>query len=411
MNGKPEHFLRVWKSARPPRVPRLLDFIRVALALAAVAVAAGGCQKAAPTQLPPPIVQVMNVSATNVTIPVEFIGQLDSPQNVEVRARVEAFVDKMLFIEGTEVKQGDPLFALDKKPFLERLAAAEGSLAEAKAALNKYEKDVARLTPLATNRAVPQQDLDNALASVDVGKASVISAEARVQSAQLDLGYCDVRAPISGLIGAKQVSIGELVGKGTPTLLATISTLDPIWFYCSVSEVEYLRAERRAVESGQRIGDLPVTLVLADGWELPYPGKWVFLDRAVDPTTGTLRLRAEFPNTKKVLRPGMFARARVNIKIEKEIIVIPERAVQELQGKSFVWVIGADNKATQRPVKVAIQVGERLLLLEGLQAGERIVVEGLQKLRDRGLVQPVTAEQLAQAAAAQKAAASTHGKE
>ena len=146
--------------------------------------------------------------------PREFIGQLDSPQNVEVRARVEAFVDKMLFTEGTEVKEGDPLFELDKKPFEERLAAANGMLAEAKAALNKYEKDVARLTPLAEKRAIPQQDLDNAVASVDVGKAGVLSAEARVESAQIDLGYCDVRAPINGLIGAKQVSIGELVGKG-----------------------------------------------------------------------------------------------------------------------------------------------------------------------------------------------------
>jgi membrane fusion protein (multidrug efflux system) len=152
---------------------------------------------------------------------VEFIGQLDSPQNVEVRARVEAFVDKFFFTEGTEVKEGDPLFKLDDKPVQQRLAAAKASLAESKAALNKYDKDVARLTPLATKKAVPQQDLDNALASVDVGKASVLSAEARVQQAELELSYCDVRAPVSGLIGAKQVAMGDLVGKSEPTLLAT----------------------------------------------------------------------------------------------------------------------------------------------------------------------------------------------
>src|SRR5262245_6783961 len=181
------------------------------------AILASSCKKEAPPPPPPPVVQVSEVVATNAPASVEFIGQLDSPQNVEVRARVEAFVDKVLFTEGTEVKEGDRLFALDPKPFQERLAAAEGVLAEAKAALNKNEKDVARLTPLGQKRAVPQQDLDNAVASVEVGKASVLSAKAQVESAQIDLGYCDVKAAVSGLIGAKQVSVGELVGKGQPT--------------------------------------------------------------------------------------------------------------------------------------------------------------------------------------------------
>jgi len=205
------------------------------LLAAAMVSSLSGCKPSAPAAPPPPVVQVLDISTTNAPASTEIIGQLDSPQNVDIRARVEAFVDKVLFTEGTEVKEGDPLFKLDDKPFKERLAAANGMLAEAKAALNKYEKDVARLTPLAAKRAIPQQDLDNAVASVDVGKASVVSAQARVESATLDLGYCDVRAPISGLIGAKQVSMGDLVGKGTPTLLATISTLDPMWFYCSIS--------------------------------------------------------------------------------------------------------------------------------------------------------------------------------
>jgi membrane fusion protein (multidrug efflux system) len=167
-----------------------------------------GCKKEAPAPLPPPVVQVAEVTATNAPLSVEFIGQLDSPQNVEVRARVEAFVEKILFTEGTEVKERAPLFLLDKKPFEERLAAAQGMLAEAKAQLGKYNKDVARLQPLAEKRAIPQQDLDNALVSVDVGKASVLSAQARVQSMQLDLGYCDVRAPLSGLIGRAEFIFG-----------------------------------------------------------------------------------------------------------------------------------------------------------------------------------------------------------
>jgi membrane fusion protein (multidrug efflux system) len=158
----------------------------------------------------------------------EFIGQLDSPQNVEVRARVEAFVEQVLFTEGANVVKGAPLFLLDKKPFEQRLAAAEGMLAEAKAALGKYQADVARLTPLAKAKAIPRQDLENAVASVAVGEANVLSAEARVESATIDRDYCDVKAPLDGMIGAKQVSVGSLVGKGEPTLLATISQLDPI---------------------------------------------------------------------------------------------------------------------------------------------------------------------------------------
>ena len=358
------------------------------------------CKKEAPPAPPPPIVQVAEVAATNAPASTEIIGQLDSPQNVEIRARVEAFVDKMLFTEGTEVKEGEPLFKLDDKPYQERLAAASGMLAEAKGALNKYDKDVARLTPLAAKRAVPQQDLDNALASVDVGQASVLSAKARVESAQLDLSYCDVKAPVAGLIGAKQVSIGELVGKGQPTLLATISTLDPIWFYCNVSEVQYLRAQAETKRTGKRVDDCPVTLLLSDGSMHPDQGKIVFLDRAVDVKTGTLRVRVEFPNSAKVLRPGMFGRIRVDLGVRPDSILVPERAVAELQGKNFVWLIGADGKATQRPVKVGGQVGENLLILEGLKPGERIVVEGLQKVREGAPVQPKTAAEMAQAAQA-----------
>src|SRR5215472_14525622 len=186
----------------------------------AVTLSVCGCKKEAAPPPPPPVVEVMTIAPTNAPASTELIGQLDSPQNVEIRARVEAFVDKFLFTEGTEVKEGDPLFKLDDKPYQERLAAAKGSLAEAQASLKKYETDVARLTPLATKKAVPQQDLDNALASVDMGKAAVLSAQAREESTMLDVGYCDIRAPVSGLIGAKQVSIGELVGKTLPTLLA-----------------------------------------------------------------------------------------------------------------------------------------------------------------------------------------------
>lgn len=370
-----------------------------------------GCKKPEPPKLPPPAVVVMDITATNVPLSTEFIGQLDSPQNVEIRARVEGFVDQMLFVEGTDVTSNAPLFKLDDKPYQERLKAALGMLGEAEASLKKYEADVARLRPLAEKKAVPQQDLDNALASVDVGKAAVASAEARVSAAKLDLSYCDMRAPIAGLIGAKQVSLGDLVGKGTPTLMATISVLDPIWFYCNVSEVQYLRAEAEVRRTGKRVVDMPVTLILSDGSEHTDTGKFVFIDRAVDVKTGTFRVRAQFSNpdvkmgetVRKVLRPGMFGRIRVDLGVRENSILVPEKAVTELQGNNFVWAVSTDNKAAQRPVKLGPQVGESFIVVEGLKAGERIIVEGLQKARQDQPVQPMTLAQAAEAAAAQTA--------
>ena len=347
----------------------------------------------------------MEIVSSEVRLSSTLIGQLDSPQNVEIRARVEGFVDKMPFKEGSEVKQGDVLFELDQKPFLEKLAAATGALGEAKAALNKYQKDVDRLTPLAQRRAIPQQDLDNALASVDVGEAGVITAQARVESTQLDLGYCTVKAPITGLIGATQVSIGELVGKGEPTLLATISTLDPIWFYCNVGETEYIKAETKSREQGRDVASLPLTLIHSDGVEHPDQGRFVFIDRAVDVKTGTLRIRAEFPNKMKLLRPGMFARVRVDLGARKDSIEVPQRAIVELQGKNFLWIVTPENNASQRPVKVGELVGSNVVVLDGVKLGERIVVEGLQKVRQGA---PVTAMTAAQMAAMKSAAVEKH---
>lgn len=377
------------------RAERVITVVAAAFALALPA-----CDKPGAQQLPPPIVEVMTVEKTNVPRSTTFVGQLDSPQNVEVRARVESFLDKILFQEGSLVEKDAPLFALDTKPYVERLAAAKGVLAEAKAALGKSRQDVERLTPLVAAKAVPKKDLDDALSATEAHTANVESAEARVKSAELDLGYCDIRAPLAGRIGAKEVPIGSLVGKGEPTLLATISQVDPIWFYCSVSEVDYLYAERTAKSAGRQVGELPVHLILADGTEHPAQGKWVFIDRVVDPTTATIRARAEFPNPDKTLRPGMFARVRISLPTEEGNILVPERALVELQGRSFLWVLGADGKATQRPVQVApIRIGADAVILGGVQPGEKVVVEGVHKLRE-GV--PVTAKPLALAKSAKE---------
>ena len=254
-----------------------------------------------------------------------------------------------------------------------------------------------QLTPLAAAKAVAQKELDSARAANEANEAAVASGEASVKSAELELGYCDIRAPLTGRIGAKQVPIGSLVGKGEPTLLATISQLDPIWCYCSISEVDYLQAERMAREAGRKMGELPVQLILADGTTHPHAGKWVFIDRIVDSATATIRARAEFPDPEGVLRPGMFARVRISLPAQGGNIVVPERAVVELQGKSFLWIVGANNKATQRLVEVAPnRVGAKAIVLSGVQAGEKVVVEGVHKLREGA---PVQAKPIASAAA------------
>lgn len=367
-----------------------------------IALMMSGCKKPVAMTPPPPIVQVMELKLSDVPLNTTLIGQLDSPQNVEIRARVEGFVDQMPFTEGVEIKQGDLLFSLDKKPFLEKLAAANGMLAEAEASLRKYEADVARLEPLYQKSAIPKQDLDNAKAGVEVGQAGLQSAKARVETAQLDLSYCEIKAPISGLIGAKMVALGELVGKGEPTLLATISTLDPIWFYCNVSEVEYLKAVERGKTVGREVADLPLTLLLGDGTEDPDKGRFVFIDRAVNAKTGTLRVRAEFPNREKTLRPGMFARVRVDIGTRKDCLEVPERALVEIQGKAFLWSVDAENKCHMHPVKLGEKNGTNQIIIEGVKAGQRIIVEGIQKAREGAPVTAMTAAQLAAAKAASK---------
>ncbi|MEI6177572.1 MAG: efflux RND transporter periplasmic adaptor subunit [Verrucomicrobiota bacterium] len=356
---------------------------------------ASSCKKPEVVTPPPPIVEVMEITPSEVPLSATIIGQLDSPQNVEVRARVEAFVKETPFMEGKEIEKDQVIFVLDQGPYEERLKAAEGMLAESKASLGKYLADVARLQPLFEKNAIPKQDLDNAKASVQVGEAGVQSAIARVDSTKLDLSYCTVRAPITGMIGAKQVSVGDLVGKGQATLLATISSREKIWFYCNVSEVDFLRAEARSRERGTVMDTLPLTLILSNGIEHPEIGHIVFIDRAVDVKTGTLRMRAEFPNPQKNLRPGMFARVRVDLGTRKDCTEVPERAIVELQGKTFLWVVNKDGKANQRPVKVGEQNGSNFIILEGIKPGERVIVEGLQKAREGAPVTAMTAAQMA----------------
>ena len=345
-----------------------------------------GCKK--PTAAPPPkppLVQVAKPLQRDVPIIAEVIAQTEATANVEVRARVEATVEKIAFVEGSTVKEGDLLFVLDKKPIEQRLAAAKGDLGQLQATLDRTKQDAERLLPLAARKAVSQMDLDNARSAQKQAEAALESGLAKVKSAELDLGYADVTAPVSGIIGAKQVDVGTLVGKGQPTVLATISPLDPIWANLELSEVTYLNNAEKINEQGNQ----PVfSLILANGKTHPQTGRLAFVDRMVNATTGTLKLRVEFPNPQRIIRPGQFCRVRVLTKTAPGALLIPQRAVQELQGLHNVFVVGADNKVSFKRVQLGRRIGPLWLVESGLSADDTIIVEGLLKARDGAPVEP-----------------------
>ena len=363
---------------------------------------AGEARQAVPP--PPPAVVVAEVTRKTVPIFSEFVAQTDARETVEIRARVQAFLEAQHFTEGTIVKKGQLLFTLDKREYQTKLQQAKAELDIALARLGKAETDERRLKPLAERRAVPQQDYDNAAANLLAAQASVSAARANVAAAELDLSYTTIRSPITGLIGKRLVAPGNLVGKSDATLLDTVSSIDPIRVNATISEVEYLRffAHRKDQEKGSA----SLELILADGTTYPYKGKVVIFDRAVDQKTGTLTFAAEFPNPQGQLRPGQFGRLRGVAETVKDAILIPKRAVQEIQGMQTVLVVGSDNMVALRTIQPGDTVGDLLIVREGLKPGERVIVDGVQKARPGTKVNP----SLASAPAASQPAAKAEGK-
>jgi len=344
---------------------------------------------------PVPTVVVTDVVQKTVPIYAEYVGQTDARETVEIRARVQAFLDAQHFTEGTVVKKGDLLFTLDKREYEAKLLQAKAELEGAMARLGKAETDEKRLKPLAERKAVPQQDYDNAVANLQTAQAGVSAAKSGVVEAELNLSYCTITSPITGLIGKRLVAPGNLVGKGEATLLDTVSSIDPIRVNTTISEAEYLRffASRNERTSGP--GQLE--LILADGSVYPHKGKLAIVDRAVDPKTGTLNFSAEFPNPAGQLRPGQFGRVRAVAEMVKDALLIPKRAVQEIQGMKTVLVVGADNTVALRTIQPGDTVGDLLIVRSGLKPGERVIVDGMQKAKPGSKVNPTTAVEAAAA--------------
>jgi membrane fusion protein (multidrug efflux system) len=409
-------------------------------------VTTAGCkgEKDAKAATPPPPTEVVvaPVEQREVAIERDFIARTEAVPTVEVRARVAGILEDVLFKEGMDVKKGQPLFIIQQAEYKAALETARATLAKAQADLTrakdasivdrvkaqlaqrqadleKARQDVARYKPLAEARAIPQQDMDTSVAAekvaaagvdaqaaalkdaelaqrtqIQLAEAAVESAKASIIQADLNLGYTTINAPIDGIIGKINVDRGNLVGKGEPTLLATVSKVNPIYVDFSVAEADYIRFAPQISRDIRQ--DRPVApkeqlqLFLSDDKLLPQKGRVAFVDRAVDGRTGTIGIRAEFPNPDQLIRPGQFARVRGVIERRPNAILVPQLAVQEQQGAKTVLVVESGDKVGLRPIKVDERVGDFYIVTEGLKAGERVIVDGVQRVRPGVQVKPVT---------------------
>jgi len=362
----------------------------------------GGCSKEKPAPPPPPTVEVTTVVQKDVPIYKEWVGALDGNVNAVIRPQVTGYLIKQNYIEGQMVKKGQVLFEIDPRTFQTALDQAKGQLSQQKARHDTAAANLARIKPLAAKNAVSQKDLDDAVGSELSTRSSVESAQAAVEEAKLNLGFTKVTSPVDGIAGIAKTQLGNLVGPSMQAELTSVSAVDPIKAYINVSEQEYLAVNG----SGKSAANIPLELILADGSVYPHKGKLALADRQIDPTTGTLKVGSLFANPGNRLRPGGYGLVRAVMSVKKGALLVPQRSVTDMQGKYLVAVIGADNKAEIRPVKVAERIGSDWIIEEGLKPGEKIVVEGTQKVKPDMLVNPQAFDPEAAAkAAAAKAAA------
>jgi membrane fusion protein (multidrug efflux system) len=352
--------------------------IPVAFVLLTIGVA---CSKKEAPPPPPPEVQVAEVVQKDVPIYIELVGATLGSEDIEIRPRVEGYLVSMNFIEGSFVRKGQLLYRIDPQPLEAALAEAKADLATAQARLEKANNDVARFRPLVPQQAISQQELDNALSAQQAAKAQIGAFDAKLAKAKLDLGYTSITSPIDGLIGTTQKKVGSLVARGESTPLTTVSQINPILFRCAIAEAEYLRLTRRNQQSGKPARQTNVELILADGTVFPHIGRLDAIERAVDTSTGTLTGQFRFPNPERLLRPGQYGKARFAPEVKEGALLVPQLAVQEIQGLYSVAVVKPDSTVEQRMVKAGDRVGNSWIIESGLKPGEKVIVEGIQRVR------------------------------
>ncbi len=377
---------------------RIQTCLRAWPLFAACVLALAGCGRDQPAAKgPPPAVPatVITVAGTDAPYEAEFVGETESSQEVEIRARVEGFLESINYQEGSVVKKGAVLFQMDRKPFEAALAAARAELEAQQARLATAAANLKRVGPLAAEDALSQKDLDDATGSRDAAAAAVESARSRVQQAEINLSYTTILSPLNGVTSFARKQPGSFIAPGPDSLLTYVSALDPMRVNFSVSENEQLKFTRLMNENKLRRpadGRYSVKIVLADGTVVPAPGLVTFGDASYNKETGTFLVRAELPNKDGALRPGQFVRVLLGGATWVNAIEVPQRAVQQGPQGNFVWVVDAESKAEPRPVTVGPLIGDRWIIDQGLQAGERIVVDGALKLAPGVTVKPAEGE-------------------
>jgi membrane fusion protein, multidrug efflux system len=364
--------------------------------LAAALPFAAGCKKkeeAAPP--PPPSVQIAPVTQKDVEIYQEWIGSLDGNVNAEIRPQIEGYVLKRDYQEGMRVREGETLFEIDPREFQASYDQAAGSVAQYEATLANAKTTVARYTPLARDKAISQQELDDAVEKQRTAEANLASAKAALERSRLNVGWTKVNSPIAGIAGVAKSQVGDLVSR--TTVMTTVSQVDPIRVYFNVSEQEYLAwvakhgPPEKTLKSQENTEKGPLQLILADGSTYPHRGRGILVGREVDAKTGTIQIAGVFANPGDLLRPGQYGKVRVAVDVKKGAVLVPQRAVSELQGSQQVAVVGADNKVTIKVVKVGPAEGNMFVIDEGLKPGDKVVVEGIQRVKSGMTVAPTEA--------------------
>ena len=335
-------------------------------------------------------VSIQHLKAVEVaqqTVPIykDFVGQVYGQADIPIRARVDGFVEKIHFNEGLKVTKGQLLYSVDDYPFRLEVTRVQSRLSEAKIMLVNAENDLGRIQPLAELNAVSKRDLDAAVARKQAAEESLKSAEASLSLAKVNLGYANIYSPITGIIGKTKAKVGEYVGKSpNPVILNTVSLIDSVIVEFFLNERDYLTWARKVTEkspSDVKQANLPFELFLADGQLFPHLGKFRFIDREVDPKTGSILIQSIFPNPENLIRPGQFAKVRIMVNVIENALVIPQRCAFEVQGFFNVFVVNSENKVVQKQVEILDSFEDKFIIRSGVEKGEKILIEGLMSVK------------------------------